>query len=134
MGTLLLSTVVAMALSLQPTEAKNDTIEKYLIDGQKIEHFLGQELEGKTIYKYKIGYKTTGNVVEKTHIIITNKEAFEQTTENNTIRIRGDEKDIQYIIDGKPADKEAMDKLDPNKIASIAVLKSKGIIDIKTKK
>ena len=71
MGTILLSAFCALALNVQSTEIKKDTIDKYVIDKQVVERFDGTQLEGKTISKYIIAYKYAGHVVEKTHVIFT---------------------------------------------------------------
>ena len=97
MGTLLLSAFCAWVLNVQSVEIKKDTIDKYVIDKQVIERFDGTQLEGKTISKYIIAYKNTGNVVEKTHVIQTNDHAVHATVGiMNGTRYEG-----LVIVDGK---------------------------------
>ena len=120
MSTFLLSAICAMALDITPMEVKNDTIDKYLIDGQKIEHFKGSLLEGKTIDKYVIGYKNAGDVVEKIHIIITK-------TQKANIKLNGSVQGVKFngltIVDGKEMDSDALSSIKPEDIAHMEVLK-----------
>lgn len=191
MGTILLSAFCALALNMQSVEIKKDTIDKYLIDKQVIERFNGSQLEGKTVSKYMIVYKDAGNVIEKTHVIITdgvnisfkNKSANQSKYEGLVIvdgkEMSSDEfskinaKDIAsmkvykagskvaksygekgkngvlwittkanktseniYFIDGRRAEKDEIDKLSPEKIASMTVNKESGnsVIEVVTKK
>lgn len=191
MGTILLSAFCALALNMQSVEIKKDTIDKYLIDKQVIERFNGSQLEGKTVSKYMIVYKDAGNVIEKTHVIITDgvNISFKNKSDNQVkyeglVIVDGKEmssdefskmnaKDIAsmkvykagskvaesygepgkngvlwittkanktseniYFIDGRRVEKDEVDKLSPNKIASMTVKKEEGnsVIQIVTKK
>lgn len=191
MKTILLSLFCVLALNVKGQEIKKDTIDRYLIDKQIIERFDGSQLEGKTISKYMIAYKHIGNIVEKNHIIITEKEGIpmngkpvkimkyegliivdgKETAFNDISNLKADEiasmeiykadskvaksyrekgkngvmmittktnKTLGYIyfIDGERVKKEDVDKLSPNKIASMNVSKKEGVsvVDIVTKK
>ena len=191
MKTILLSLFCVLALNVKGQEIKKDTIDRYLIDKQVIERFDGSQLEGKTISKYMIAYKHIGNIVEKNHIIITEKEGIpmngkpvkimkyegliivdgKETAFNDISNLKADEiasmeiykadskvaksygekgkngvmmittktnKTLGYIyfIDGERVKKEDVDKLSPNKIASMNVSKKEGVsvVDIVTKK
>lgn len=191
MKTILLSLFCVLALNVKGQEIKKDTIDRYLIDKQVIERFDGSQLEGKTISKYMIAYKHIGNIVEKNHIIITEKEGIpmngkpvkimkyegliivdgKETAFNDISNLKTDEiasmeiykadskvaksygekgkngvmmittktnKTLGYIyfIDGERVKKEDVDKLSPNKIASMNVSKKEGVsvVDIVTKK
>lgn len=191
MKTILLSLFCVLALNVKGQEFKKDTIDRYLIDKQVIERFDGSQLEGKTISKYMIAYKHIGNIVEKNHIIITEKEGIpmngkpvkimkyegliivdgKETAFNDISNLKTDEiasmeiykadskvaksygkkgkngvmmittktnKTLGYIyfIDGERVKKEDVDKLSPNKIASMNVSKKEGVsvVDIVTKK
>lgn len=191
MGTILLSAFCALALNMQSVEIKKDTIDKYIIDKQVIERFNGSQLEGKTVSKYMIVYKDAGNVIEKTHVIITdgvnisfkNKSA-NQVKYEGLVMVDGKEMSFSdfrkmnaeeiasmnvykagskvaksygekgkngvlwittkanktseniYIIDGRRAEKDEIDKLSPEKIASVTVNKESGnsVIEVVTKK
>lgn len=176
-----------LALSAQGQEVVNDTIDKYVIDKEIVEQFDGTQLEGKTISKYMIAYKNAGNVVEKNHIIITEKqdvalngkpasivkfdgliivdgkevdfsdinslktddiasmvvlkpnseaaESYGEKGRNGVLIITTKSKNV-YFVDGKKADKDEVDKLSPERIASMNVIKKEGysVIDIVTKK
>lgn len=191
MKTILLSLFCVLALNVKGQEIKKDTIDIYLIDKQVIERFDGSQLEGKTISKYMIAYKHIGNIVEKNHIIITEKEGIpmngkpvkimkyegliivdgKETAFNDISNLKADEiasmeiykadskvaksygekgkngvmmittktnKTLGniYFIDGERVKKEDVDKLSPNKIASMNVSKKEGVsvVDIVTKK
>lgn len=191
MKTILLSLFCVLALNVKGQEIKKDTIDIYLIDKQVIERFDGSQLEGKTISKYMIAYKHIGNIVEKNHIIITEKEGIpmngkpvkimkyegliivdgKETAFNDISNLKTDEiasmeiykadskvaksygekgkngvmmittktnKTLGniYFIDGERVKKEDVDKLSPNKIASMNVSKKEGVsvVDIVTKK
>ena len=191
MKTILLSLFCLLALNVKGQEIKKDTIDRYLIDKQVIERFDGSQLEGKTISKYMIAYKHIGNIVEKNHIIITEKEGIpmngkpvkimkyegliivdgKETAFNDISNLKADEiasmeiykadskvaKSYRekgkngvmmittktnktlgniYFIDGERVKKEDVDKLSPNKIASMNVSKKEGVsvVDIVTKK
>lgn len=191
MKTILLSLFCVLALNVKAQEIKKDTIDRYLIDKQVIERFDGSQLEGKTISKYMIAYKHIGNIVEKNHIIITEKEGIpmngkpvkimkyegliivdgKETAFNDISNLKADEiasmeiykadskvaksygekgkngvmmittktnKTLGniYFIDGERVKKEDVDKLSPNKIASMNVSKKEGVsvVDIVTKK
>lgn len=191
MKTILLSLFCVLALNVKGQEIKKDTIDRYLIDKQVIERFDGSQLEGKTISKYMIAYKHIGNIVEKNHIIITEKEGIpmngkpvkimkyegliivdgKETAFNDISNLKADEiasmeiykADSKvaksygekgkngvmmittktnkilgniYFIDGERVKKEDVDKLSPNKIASMNVSKKEGVsvVDIVTKK
>lgn len=191
MKTILLSLFCVLALNVKGQEIKKDTIDRYIIDKQVIERFDGSQLEGKTISKYMIAYKHIGNIVEKNHIIITEKEGIpmngkpvkimkyegliivdgKETAFNDISNLKADEiasmeiykadskvaksygekgkngvmmittktnKTLGniYFIDGERVKKEDVDKLSPNKIASMNVSKKEGVsvVDIVTKK
>lgn len=191
MKTILLSLFCLLALNVKGQEIKKDTIDRYLIDKQVIERFDGSQLEGKTISKYMIAYKHIGNIVEKNHIIITEKEGIpmngkpvkimkyegliivdgKETAFNDISNLKADEiasmeiykadskvaksygekgkngvmmittktnKTLGniYFIDGVRVKKEDVDKLSPNKIASMNISKKEGfsVLNIITKK
>ena len=191
MKTILLSLFCVLALNVKGQEFKKDTIDRYLIDKQVIERFDGSQLEGKTISKYMIAYKHIGNIVEKKHIIITEKQGIpmnekpvkimkyegliivdgKEMTFNDISNLKTDEiasmeiykadskvatsygvkgkdgvmmittkanKTLQnvYFVDGERVKKEDVDKLSPNKIASMNISKKEGfsVVNIITKK
>lgn len=191
MKTILLSVLCTLTLNVQSMEVKKDTIDKYVIDKQIIERFDGTQLEGKTISKYIIAYKNVGNMVEKNHIIITEKHGItlngkpvkimkyegliiidgKEATTNELSQLKAEEiakmenykagskvaesygekaekgvlwitsknnktSENIYFIDGRRAEKDEVDKLSPNKIASVKVNKKEGnsVIEVITKK
>ena len=124
MGTLLLSVFCALTLNVQPTEIKKDTIDKYVIDKQVVEHFNGTQLEGKTISKYMIAYKDAGNVVEKTHVIYTetntlsaNKLVKIEETMNKTVY------DGLILVNGKEVDRKELKEIKAHDVLGINAYK-----------
>ena len=106
------------------TQAKvaNDTIDKYIIDKQPVEHFDGSQLEGKRISKYMIAYKQGKGVVERHHVIYTDAKI---------VRLTGnDDKSVSVvtepllIVDGKEISPEDFAKINSETIDHIDVLKA----------
>ncbi|MBR3985452.1 MAG: hypothetical protein IKJ92_10970 [Bacteroidaceae bacterium] len=121
MRTILLTALCAVAIGTQAKVA-NDTIDKYIIDKQPIEHFDGSQLEGKCISKYMIAYKQGKGVVEKHHVIYTDAKI---------VRLTGnDDKSVSVvtepllIVDGKEISPEDFAKLNSQAIDHIDVLKA----------
>ena len=121
MRTILLTALCAVAIGTQAKVA-NDTIDKYIIDKQPIEHFDGSQLEGKRISKYMIAYKQGKGVVEKHHVIYTDAKI---------VRLTGnDDKSVSVvtepllIVDGKETSPEDFAKINSETIDHIDVLKA----------
>lgn len=116
-----MTALCAVAISTQAKVA-NDTIDKYIIDKQPIEHFDGSQLEGKRISKYMIAYKQGKGVVEKHHVIYTDAKI---------VRLTGnDDKSVSVvtepllIVDGKETSPEDFAKINSETIDHIDVLKA----------
>ena len=109
-----------LALNVQSSEIKKDTIDKYIIDKQVIERFNGSQLEGKTISKYIIGYKDTGNFVEKIHFILTGNESV---SFSNT-PIKQSKYEGLVIVDGKEMSSDEFSKMNAKDIAGMKVYKA----------
>ena len=121
MRTILLTALCAVAIGTQAKVA-NDTIDKYIIDKQPVEHFDGSQLEGKCISKYMIAYKQDKGVVERHHVIYTDAKI---------VRLTGnDDKSVSVvtepllIVDGKEISPEDFAKLNSQAIDHIDVLKA----------
>ena len=73
MLTSILSAVCALVLSSNSIASQGDTLNVYIIDGEKIENFDGSQLVGKTVSDYKTmtSSSTSNGVtsVTKMHII-----------------------------------------------------------------
>ena len=123
MKTILLAALCAVSFSAQAEVVKRDTIHKYTIDKQAVEHFDGSQLEGKHIAKYIIAYKENGNVVEKHHVIYTGNEDAKivMITKDND-NLSGVEEPL-IIVDKKEMSKDDFAKLPPEEITHIYVLK-----------
>ena len=120
MRTLLFTVFCVLALNVQSSEIKKDTIDKYIIDKQVIERFNGSQLEGKTVSKYMIVYKDAGNVIEKTHVIMT--EGGNISFKNKSVN------QMKYeglvIVDGKEMSSDDFSKMNAKDIASMNVYKA----------
>lgn len=148
MRTILLTALCAVAIGTQAKVA-NDTIDKYIIDKQPIEHFDGSQLEGKRISKYMIAYKQGKGVVEKHHVIYTGDEAGKTfTIEGNANGPIVVSKMLGplIIVDGKESSNEEMALIKSEDVASVYVFEpgsevansygekgSKGVIKVTTK-
>ena len=125
MRTILLTALCAVAIGTQAKVA-NDTIDKYIIDKQPVEHFDGSQLEGKRISKYMIAYKQGKGVVERHHVIYTGDEAGKAFT------IEGDADGPivvskmlgpLIIVDGKEMTHEGLSMIKSEDIAHVEVIK-----------
>lgn len=121
MRTILLTALCAITIGTQAKVA-NDTIDKYIIDKQPVEHFDGSQLEGKCISKYMIAYKQGKGVVERHHVIYTDAKI---------VRLTGnDDKSVSVvtepllIVDGKEISPEDFAKINSETIDHIDVLKA----------
>ena len=123
MKSILLAALCAVSFSTQAEVVKRDTIHKYTIDKQAVEHFDGSQLEGKRIVKYMIACKENGNVVEKHHVIYTGNEDAKivMITKDND-NLSGVEEPL-IIVDKKEMSKDDFAKLPPEEITHIYVLK-----------
>lgn len=124
MGTLLLSVFCVLVLNVQPAEIKKDTINKYVIDKHVIEHFDGTQLEGKTISKYIIAYKDSGNFVEKMHVIYTvnNFLSANELVELEEA-VNGPIYDGLILVDGKEMNKKQLKEIKAKDIVSVNTYK-----------
>ena len=125
MRTILLTALCAITIGTQAKVA-NDTIDKYIIDKQPVEHFDGSQLEGKCISKYMIAYKQGKGVVERHHVIYTGDEA------EKTFTIEGDANGpivvskalgALVIIDGEEMTREGLSMIKSEDIAHVEVIK-----------
>ena len=125
MRTILLTALCAITIGTQAKVA-NDTIDKYIIDKQPVEHFDGSQLEGKCISKYMIAYKQDKGVVERHHVIYTGDE------NEKTFTIEGDADGpivvskalgALVIIDGEEMTREGLSMIKSEDIAHVEVIK-----------
>ncbi len=105
------------ALALNASVAPADTVDRYVINGAKVEKFDGSQLVGKTVSDYRVLTATgqaNGEVV-RVHMISTDGQELKNATVLHTTTV--------YVIDGKKSDKESLNKINPASIASITVYK-----------
>ena len=123
MKSILVAALCAVTFTAQAEEAKRDTIHKYTIDKQAVEHFDGSQLEGKHISKYLIAYKENGNVVEKHHVIYTGDEdvkVIKIAKDSNASVVSN--KGQLIVVDGKEVTEEEMLKIKSEDVVSVNVL------------
>ena len=123
MKSILIAALCAVTFTAQAEEAKRDTIHKYTIDKQAVEHFDGSQLEGKHISKYIIAYKENGNVVEKHHVIYTGDEdvkVIKIAKDSNASVVSN--KGQLIVVDGKEVTEEEMLKIKSEDVVSVNVL------------
>ena len=125
MRTILLTALCAITIGTQAKVA-NDTIDKYIIDKQPVEHFDGSQLEGKRISKYMIAYKQGKGVVERHHVIYTGDEAGKAFTiegDANGPIVVSKALGALVIIDGEEMTREGLSMIKSEDIAHVEVIK-----------
>ena len=132
--TLIISLLFALVsgngiLKATPLTAPADTLVRYYINGQLVDHFDGSQLMGKTITSYQIerfNHPEQGPV--RVHNIQTSDAPQPPQSSQPTIRIRtvGDaqQADPVIVIDGKQVTKKEFEALDPTRIKSMTVIKN----------
>ena len=123
MKSILIAALCAVTFTAQAEVVKRDTIHKYTIDKQAVEHFDGSQLEGKHISKYVIAYKENGNVVEKHHVIYTGDEdvkVIKIAKDSNASVVSN--KGQLIVVDGKEVTEEEMLKIKSEDVVSVNVL------------
>lgn len=136
--TLLLALVCGSGILQAAPLAAADTLNHYVIDNQSIRQFDGSMLVGKTIVSYQISTVSNGKDVLKIHDI--------QTEEGRSAYQASLTYDPVYVLDGKQIQKAEFEKLNPDAIKSMSVIKDgredvkkyagweNGVILIETKK
>lgn len=111
MTTLVFSLLCTAVLSTGTGNAPADTLTRYIIDKQDVEHFDGSQLKGARIEAYDITVINVNGQAVQVHNIQTDRGALPL-----------------ILIDGKPVTMEDMKALDPAAIASVQVFKNKEAI------
>lgn len=122
MLTSILSAVCALALGASAITSQADTVNVYMINGEKVTDFDGSQIVGKTISNYRIGVATnnaTGEV-SKVHIIET-EEHVSSFVVNGNYAIG---KDVLYVVDGVKTSSLDFIKIKQENIGSITVCKA----------
>lgn len=110
-------------LRAEPLTEPTDTVDHFVIDNQTINHFDGSQLVGKKILTYQITTVAKGKEVIRIHDIITegNQKSFQATIQYDPV----------YVLDGKQIQKAAFERLNPEAIKSISVIKDGSQEDVK---
>jgi len=90
----------------------------YVVDGVKVDNI--ENIDAETIESI--------NVMKEDNLIIirTKKSAVQKSDSTNSgIKIKSIQDNVLYIIDGKPSDKSQLEKIDPEQIEKIDVIKGK---------
>ena len=122
MLTSILSAVCALVLGASAITSQADTVNVYMINGEKVTDFDGSQIVGKTISNYRIGVATnnaTGEV-SKVHIIET-EEHVSSFVVNGNYAIG---KDVLYVVDGVKTSSLDFIKIKQENIGSITVCKA----------
>lgn len=128
----ILSAVCALTLSTSAMVSQADTLNLYILDGEKVANFDGSQLVGKTISDYKIMTATNNRngSVTKIHNICTDGKkatmvsvAGEQSKSGQAVTVRASDPAI-VIINGKQSTREEMVKMNPKKIAEMQIYKA----------
>lgn len=122
MLTSILSAVCALALGSSAMTSQADTVNVYMINGEKVTNFDGSQLCGKTVSDYRIGVATnnaTGEV-SKVHIIKT--EEHVSPLKVNGVQVMG--QDVIYVVDGVKTSSLDFIKIKQENIGSMTVCKA----------
>ena len=72
MNTFVLSSLCALALNAAGAKAPRDTVDRFVVDGKRIENFDGSALVGRTVTDYRVTYDNPSRrTVRRTHEIST---------------------------------------------------------------
>lgn len=122
MLTSILSAVCALTLGASAITGQADTVNVYMINGEKVTNFDGSQIIGKTVSAYRIGIATnnaTGEV-SKVHVIETTKPV-------SSFVVNGDHisgKDVLYVVDGVKTSSLDFIKIKQENIGSMTVCKA----------
>lgn len=113
-------------LRAEPLTDPADTLNHYVIDNQAIDRFDGSQLVGKKIVTYQITTISQGKDVVRIHDIITegNQKTFRGTATYVSL-------DPVIVLDGKQIQKAVLEKLNPEAIKSMNVIKDGTREDVK---
>ncbi len=154
MLTSILSAVCALAIGGNTITNQTDTLNVYIINGEKVENFDGSQLVGKTISDYKTmtasGTSNGITSVTKMHVISTDGNSVKSVTnssyllstngEISKISIVGvngkhsaadiqtkegaKEKEMEIFVNGKKSTKADLSGILPERIASMTVYRA----------
>lgn len=121
MLTTMLSAICALTLSGSVATTQADTLNAYIINGDKITNFNGSQLVGETVSEYRIGLATNNATKEVTrvHMIKTVKQqpSFKPNG-NNTVN------NVIYVVDGDITSSMDFIKIKQDNIGTMTVCKA----------
>lgn len=121
MLTTILSALCALTLSGNIATAQADTLNVYMINGDKITNFDGSQLVGKTVSEYRIGIATNNATKEvtKIHMIKTiDQQLTIKPNSDNTVN------NVIYVIDGVEASSMDFIQTKQSKIGTMTICKA----------
>lgn len=110
-------------LRAEPLMEPADTVNHYVIDNQSVRNFDGSQLIGKKIVSYQVTTVANGKEVIRIHDINT-EEGRSKFQASMTY-------DPVYVLDGKQIQKAEFEKLNPDAIKSMSVIKDGSREDVK---
>ena len=113
-------------LHAEPLMEPADTVNHYVIDNQSVSHFDGSQLIGKKIATYRITTVVNGKEVIRIHDI--NTEGNQKATQATLQYVQYDP---VYVLDGKQISKADLERLNPEAIKSMNVIKDGSREDVK---
>ena len=110
-------------LRAEPLMEPADTVNHYVIDNQSIRNIDGSQLIGKKIVSYQVTTVVNGKEVIRIHDINTegNQKAAQATLQYDPV----------YVLDGKQIQKAEFEKLNPDAIKSMSIIKDGSREDVK---
>ena len=110
-------------LRAEPLMEPADTVNHYVIDNQSIRNFDGSQLIGKKIVSYQVTTVANGKEVIRIHDINTEegRSKFQASMMYDPV----------YVLDGKQIQKAEFEKLNPDAIKSMSVIKDGSREDVK---
>ena len=122
MLTSILSAVCALALGSSAMTSQADTVNVYMINGEKVTNFDGSQLCGKTVSDYRIGVATNNATGEVSKVHIIKKEEHVSPLKVNGVQVMG--QDVIYVVDGVKTSSLDFIKIKQENIGSMTVCKA----------
>lgn len=128
--------ICAIGISASAEMTPADTLDRYVINGLKVENFDSSQLTGKTVSDYKVVVLQgkSGTEAVRMHLIRTDGKKLNSTISSGTAKGDAgvaDGSSTIYVIDGKKSDRDALSKLGSDSIASMTVYRPGSKVAVK---
>lgn len=132
MLTFIMSALCALSINASTVASQADTLDRYIINGQKVEKFDGSQLVGKNVSDYKVVVadgEVEGNVF-RMHLIRTDGQKVKEVRSAKAVGATPD--GYVIIINGKKSSISDLNNVKTESIASMTVYKrgSKEAVEI----